>query len=511
MPTLRPGLDYLSRHLERGVPAVEELERLIASLGIDFWTTLYDSRDSVMLSMLDSLREEGRLTERVREKLGALLVETDGELRNRCSVEVGRDVTELTVLRTLNALGMLTLTEDETQIYPFVTPDLFTRFLSYALRWDAKSRRAHLLAVSLIRHWPLPSDDGAAQLLEKRLRDESRRADELYVESVLTKWVDELRSQALKMTGVEAPEPLQRHLDVVLLPTSTDFYDYGAKYYRDRHGKGQEHLIFATTTGLVLPEEHHGDAYFEKVPCRSMIERLSKNPLRKDYFDVLIDAPRDKPRVYFFEFKGASSQLRRNCDDIDSDPQTSHLVSAYIEDATSILESFLQRDSFSLFAINDFSQTFRNLTLGNGWQVLISGRESTKYISHGFSIKPRISIRTAKEYVKLRELIEGVVSGSAAAAAVAKGLGQADAVEMGAAFAGGFMLPLAYAALKCTRDQRRARQLVEGIFETVQSKAYNRTAHRIKGPDALPASEARHLAGLVVRALQRGDPKWIPV
>ncbi|MDD5263384.1 MAG: hypothetical protein PHU43_00925 [Candidatus Bipolaricaulis sp.] len=39
------------------MPAVEELEELIASLGIGFWTTLADSRDSVMLSMLEALRE----------------------------------------------------------------------------------------------------------------------------------------------------------------------------------------------------------------------------------------------------------------------------------------------------------------------------------------------------------------------------------------------------------------------------------------------------------------------
>ena len=167
----------------------------------------------------------------------------------------------------------------------------------------------------------------------------------------------------------------------------------GIDYYGSPIGRKRDHYIFATTSGIILPEDYYGSKFFEEIlPISELAAQSDKNPKREEYFKALANV-QGRPRHYYFELNRASLAFKATIQRL-KDYRGEHECEKYRQESIKTISRFLQTPHFELLGVNQFPPHYDHLTLGNGRQLLLSGRDKASRkskIGHGLYVRPRSS------------------------------------------------------------------------------------------------------------------------
>jgi hypothetical protein len=270
----------------------------------------------------------------------------------------------------------------------FLIPEMLPLALRLLSVLDGPARRKHLAEIAALRGEALDS----TQL---------RNLDD----SVLAKVVAQIATRVRRVVAQDldwrvSAEDLAA-VRVQYLPTATDFYEAGIRYYQRRSWARRRYYIFATTGGVILPQEHFGSDFFRtqlKIPA--LFDASGKHPIRERYFRVLGGASK-LTRLYYFEWERASIEYRKMLTDIEREAPHAGInpeeaISIYKATARDTITSFLRKPRFGLIGVDYFPRQYDYLTLGNGDATLLSYRDksSTGKIGHGFMLQAKSGAMT---------------------------------------------------------------------------------------------------------------------
>jgi len=161
-------------------------------------------------------------------------------------------------------------------------------------------------------------------------------------------------------------------------------------------------IVFSTTTGLIVPEEHYGSRFLKVIQDKSKLtdedikkiekyseDRVQKNPIRYSYFKDGIEHGCKSGCVvrYQFSLKTTAKALYEGYERA----KKFKYVKEYEQESQSILVKYLRLDSLEISA-SDFSKQYldwRNwLTLISDDYIVLSSRDKkTKKLAHGLLIE----------------------------------------------------------------------------------------------------------------------------
>jgi|SRR6056297_1590256 len=221
--------------------------------------------------------------------------------------------------------------------------------------------------------------------------------------------------------------------EIEFLPTSTDFYKAGINFYNSNNSvsldlykykldknidskfgpllniSGKEkyfetpYSVFATSSGLLLPEEFYGSDYFKQKEFEgqylSLSEKYDKNEYRENYFERLNKASKNKPIFYYYDKTKAKEQFNY----IYNKLYTKKDKQKYQKDAIKIWNKFSTNKHIEIIKVDQIKGVYEYLTLSNGRNIIITnrGKEDNK-IGHGFWLKPNIDdlFENLEKYLK---------------------------------------------------------------------------------------------------------------
>ena len=167
--------------------------------------------------------------------------------------------------------------------------------------------------------------------------EEERR----WVQDFAIKVRDKLRAIFKWTIPAEIAERGSEYLAIEYLPTSTDFYNAGIDYYGSPIGRKRDHYIFATTSGIILPEDYYGSKFFEEIlPISELAAQSDKNPKREEYFKALANV-QGRPRHYYFELNRASLAFKATIQRL-KDYRGEHECEKYRQESIKTISRFLQ-------------------------------------------------------------------------------------------------------------------------------------------------------------------------
>jgi len=334
--------------------------------------------EEIFVGFARALRQNGKLTDKDYVDLQELFSGVQQRLQEATAVDTPLDAQTDTSLEALHLLGGVSLSPDSRTVALFLSPRMLTQAFSIATLLESASRAKHIKTISAIR--------GSSVTL-----DEAREMETRSVKPFADAVREVLRQHALQAVPTAWRGSTLATLSVELLPTATDFYEAGIDYYRDSAGRGREHYIFATTSGILLPQDYYGSAYFERInPAPELAEESDKNPKREDYFKALADV-RGRPRSYFFEIKRAGTAFYKTVGKLQ-EIAGKDAADRYRNHSKDTIARFLQLSGFGLIGVNEFPPEYDYLTLGNGRHMFLSGRdreERKEKIGHGLWVRPR--------------------------------------------------------------------------------------------------------------------------
>lgn len=371
-------LDYICKDGSANV-----IRRIVKRLRTDNQSNIISalSRYEDFFSQFASyIRQHGKLIDEDYEKLHQLFNKIQKQLTSASQVELGKiDDHGKNTLKALHLLGGLEVDFANKNVSLFISPRMLTRAFSVASLLDDSSRTKHIHAIASIRKDP---DKDFCSELEER-----------YVGLFVSELREKLREMAMDIIHPSMRASGLELLSIEYLPTATDFYEAGIDYYSSSAGEKREHYIFATTSGILLPEEYFGSPFYEKVlPIPKLAKESDKNPKREEYFEALANV-RGRPRWYFFEISRAGDSFKKTIKKLES-YGGEKLCEQYREQSKKTIARFLQLPHFGLLGVNKFPDQFDHLTLGNGRNLILSGRdrpEREHKIGHGLWLRPSSS------------------------------------------------------------------------------------------------------------------------
>lgn len=438
---------------------LRELEAKVNKLSSDNWQQYYETYFAAFDNIVQSFQETGVLTEEYIKKIASFKLKAEEILKEKFSIEVGTVFgVEYTNLKALHYLGVLTWYESEGKLTFFYSPTLTISMIGYVSNMDENSLRNHIKSIEMIRRGEFTEEDIDAV---------STQAID-YVNSFMSVFRSFLAEHAKTILNPKiSTKELESIASIELLPTSTNFYQAGIKYYQSKFGvKVPTHFTFATTSGIIIPQEHYGYRYFTEIlPIPQLANSVSKNPIRERYFDVVREAQARKPRAYYFEFKRTATTLKETYGQIKE--IDSAKADTYLEHAIKILESYLQLPNFSLIKIDKFPNEFNYLTLGNSANILLSIRDKTKKIAHGMWLKPKRTLlsQALKDVKWKKEIILPLIGTALGSAIISGALLENLLVAFTAAFA-----PLVYFGVSQIRGTKNARDAIFDIAERIKKR-----------------------------------------
>ncbi|MGA9365578.1 MAG: hypothetical protein WBW16_14535 [Bacteroidota bacterium] len=288
------------------------------------------------------------------------------------------------ILEALHYMGGLTSLGQTSALSFFLLPEMLPLSLRLISLLDSPARKKHVSQIYKLRGIGEDLTKDKLNNIDSDVLEPVAKDFQVIIKDVVGQETERILSQAeLELVRVE------------YLPTSADFYQSGIAYYKNPRWIKQSYFIFATTSGVLLPEDHYGSDYFRNtLPILTLYEASGKHPIRSDYFEVL-GGSSQLNRFYYFEwtraakaFQSTLGAIRREAPKFGLDPESS--VSQYKQSARESIVSFLGKRNFGLVGINSFPSQFNYLTLGNGQAVLVSSRDGdpSKQIAHGFMLHP---------------------------------------------------------------------------------------------------------------------------
>jgi len=348
--------------------------------------------EELFVGFATALRRNGKLTEGDYFELRKLFSGVQQRLREATAVDASDDAVAEGSLQALHLLGGIEILPDNATVALFLSPRMLNQAFSLAALLTSPSRARHVKAISAIRGTSLTFD-------------EAREMEARFVKPFADAVREALRRHVARVVPPTWRASTLSTLSVELLPTATDFYEAGIEYYGAPAGRGREHYIFATTSGILLPQDYYGSDYFEKIlPVPELVEESDKNPKREEYFRALADV-RGRPRWYFFEIKRAGKAFQKTIARLQA-AAGKDFADRYMAHSKETIARFLQLPSFGLVGVDAFPSEYDYLTLGNGRHLFLSGRdreERKDKIGHGLWVRPsgRGVGRFVKEFEKL--------------------------------------------------------------------------------------------------------------
>jgi len=378
--------------------------RLKSSGGSHILEILY-GYEEVFVGAARALRQNGKLVDTDYSMLRNLFLNVQASLYEKTAVDVPVDARYEDAIEALYLLGGIDRGTDKYTVSLFLNPRMLTQAFSIASLLESPSRAKHIKAISGIRGIPMSLE-------------EAREIETRYIKRFADALREILREHAKRVIPATWHASTLANLSVELLPTATDFYEAGIDYYSTPEGHGHQHYIFATTSGILLPQDYYGSAYFEKIlPVRKLFEDTDKNPKREDYFKALADV-RGRPRSYYFEITRAGRAFQKTINTLKNE-MGEVAAESYRLHSKSIIAKFLQLQGFGLIGVDHFPPEYDYLTLGNGRHLFLSGRdkeERKEKIGHGLWVRTTgKSIRGFANEFKELNLAEWLASFIAAA------------------------------------------------------------------------------------------------
>lgn len=338
---------------------------------------------SIAHKLLRAVAVDGRPSQALYAQLRKLRRDAQHRLEIAVHETIPSGGWERQVLDTLHYMGGLERLESKGAFSFWIVPDTLALALRLLSVLDGPARRKHLKEIAALR-----GDDMAPTQIQN--------LDDSVLSEVAGRLGLETRREIARLMRWRVSEHDLDAVRVQILPTATDFYEAGIRYYQQDRWRHQGYYIFATTSGVVLPEEHHGSDFFRRdLVIPSLYETCGKHPIRERYFKVLAGSAA-LHRMYFYEEHRASVAYRQTLEDIKREApgagiDATKAVKYYKSTALKSIESFLRRKRFGLIRVNYFPRTFDHLTLGNGRATLISARDPgpVPKIGHGFMLTPK--------------------------------------------------------------------------------------------------------------------------
>lgn len=474
--------------------AIREMGRKIGSKKATAVMEALQGYERFFAQFATAIRVRGALSDEDYETLESLAHEIQNELHRVSSVPTPPNLDDhgRQTLRALHYLGGLeTDPNDPSWISLFISPRLLARALSVASLLNAKSLKKHIAAIAQIR-----GDTETA----RHSSEAYQRSVKLFVKELAEKLreivINEYLPLNLKSLGVEG-------LAVEYIATATDYYDAGIDYYAAPDGKGVTHYILATTSGILLPQDYYGAAFYERIlHIPTLAELEEKNPRREAYFKALADV-RGRPRWYFFEIERASISFRKTLGELQNHGGD-EACDIYRQHSRDTIARFLQLDGFGLFGVSQFPKPFDYLTLGNGRHLLLSGRNSpsrTAKIGHGLWLRPKAALLAdLQKDLKFTDWVKGIVIGASVSL-----LDDDPRRKLLDVFLGGFALPMVFALAKQV-SRIKARDHILDIGQRITESLENVTLpfQRYPNSRSLSDREARDQASMILDYLEAG-------
>lgn len=438
--------------------------------------------ESFFAQLAGHIRHHGRLEDDDYTKLRLLFDEIQDQLKQATIVDFNTHTVDshgVLTLKALHLLGGLEVNFNDFTAALFISPKMLTRAFSIASTLDTNSRWKHILAIANIRE------------------DSEAESNPVEAERRIQGIIEEIKACLVRLAKLDIPlslpsEPIEGMI-IEYLPTASDYYEAGIDYYAAPLGTGRRHYILATTSGILLPEDYYGSAFYETIfPVPSLAAESDKNPVRVSYFQALADV-RGRPRWYFFEIERARAAYNQSLSKIIQKAGQS-AAEHYRELSLQTISKFLQLPGFGLFGVTKFPRPFDHLTLGNGRHILISGRDKKERkhkIGHGLWIRPDEGefkrLASALKNFEAKDIIAGLI------AATAPFLTEQDPrLQLAEALFSGFAVPL-FISLARKISQVEAEQAVLDIGLYVAQELEHSHLPYLRPPDSRPLSDHQAL------------------
>ena len=333
--------------------------------------------------LIQAVAVDGHPSVTLYDELRGLRRQAQNRLQSGVWVPEPNEQWDQDVLETLHHMGGLQRLSSGTGFSFFLIPEMLPLALRLLSALDGPARRKHVNEIAAIRGETVTS----SQL---------RSVDDSIFKEVAECTGREVRKIVARKLGWKVSVADLEAVRVQYLPTAIDFYEAGIRYYQNPAWRDQRYYIFATTSGVILPQERFGSDFFRKIlRIPTLYEASGKNPIRESYFRVLAGSSALE-RMYFFEWERASTEYRKTLKDIEREAplagiDPTHAVRVYQETAIESITSFLRKTRFGLVGVDYFPREYDYLTLGNGQAALLSGRDQSARdkIGHGFMLHPK--------------------------------------------------------------------------------------------------------------------------
>lgn len=326
------------------------------------------------------------LPEETKEKVKNKKEEIIQDAENYFVPYSGKSLADLEITKDLMHAGMITLSPKQDALTFFITPTSIPLGLYFLYKNSLRDHQKICEVTAALREEKVDEDkiEERAKSLEKNIGQQ------------LDQWVDKNQLGNLPKYDLQVSDFMESRF----LPNSNYFYHEGQEFYE---GSLENYNVFATTTGLILPDEHFGANYFTGevdggLNCEKLASMSDKNPRREDYFGVLKDAAKNKPVNYFFDKKRSKKKMRDTLGEITTGMQRKK----YKEDAKKILSEYLSCGKLNFLEIpNGIPKDFQFFTLTNSTTILISQRPGEdQSIGHGVRAKLKDTWPRLKEDMK---------------------------------------------------------------------------------------------------------------
>jgi hypothetical protein len=445
------------------------------------------SYEELFFGVVDVIREYGHINSAAYDRLADLHVAIATEIEQRSRVDASTfDPRVFEGLRALSLLGGLTHDPHSETVSVFLAPSMLPRAVTLASQMDSATRQKHILEIAKVRGVSLGMS--------------ARDADRDWVAPFCSQLQQTIKGLARKALPTQLNTRALDAFSVEYLPTSSGFYNAGISYYRNPKARSHSHFIFSTTSGLVLPDEFHGAAFYRDVlPIKQLYRRTEKNPWRRQYFESLMNiSPRSgKPRMYYFDHERTSAHFQRQAEAITryDGEEGAAKYRRLVEESIS---GVLHQRGFGLAAIRRFPDILEHLTLGNGVDAILSLRVGGhRSIGQAFWLRPAGTNWQALSALDWKEVIGGVLGSAGAAAITGELLGSLPAVV-----AAGFLSPITLFTLRYA-GRPEARRILADILDHADHQLRQVDMRVFKYPDEDALEDPEHLAHELLLSLGR--------
>jgi hypothetical protein len=356
----------------------------------------------IVQNFILAISENGKIEEKQYSSMRSIQGEIQCNIEESINVDAPCNDKDIDVLEALHYMGGLTSIKSNSGISFFLFPDMILLAFRLLSILDSSSRKKHIAQIWKLRGYE-------AEISIERLNN----IEIDVIEPIARQFQEVLKKMICREINRIWRQASLEFIQVEYLPTSTDFYETAISYYRNPKWTKQDYIVFATTSGVILPEEHYGSNYFlQKQNIPYLYEKSDKHPIRANYFKVLESSSKLK-RLYFFEWQRSAKAFRGTIELIKThaeNPEKS--ISLYRQNSIESIESFLRKTKFGLIGLKSFPDEFNYLTLGNGEAIIISSRDNgaNGQIAHGFMLHSKVNIsQILKGKYSLNELIKDFV------------------------------------------------------------------------------------------------------